>query len=234
MDCKTKTGEQINVVAIDGPAGSGKSTVAKQLAKRLNYLYLDTGAMYRALTFKTMQKGFDLNDKPALVKLAKGLDLELKMNQDALKVTLDGKDITNDIRQQSVTEKVHFVAKNKAVRAEMVKLQRKLAGQTKGAVLEGRDIGTVVFPGAKRKFYLDAQISERVKRRFKELQAMGQKVKLDEIARDIEERDQSDMTREVAPLVRAKDAVYVDTTDLSIEAVVERLYQECFTGLSAR
>ncbi len=221
MPCKNKTNNEI--IAIDGPAGSGKSTVAKGLAKRFGFLYVDTGAIYRALTLAAIKEKINLRDKEALVKLAARVNIQLNMRGDSLRVALDGKDVSRAIREQSLTEKVHCVAAIKGVRDELVKMQRKLAKKAKGAVLEGRDIGTVVFPEAKYKFYLDARPNERTKRRFKELRQMGQKIKVEDIAEDIEKRDKSDMTREVAPLARARDAVYIDTTELGINDVVEQI-----------
>ena len=183
--------------------------------------------MYRALTLKAVNKKVDLNNQEALVQLARRVDIQFKIQNDSLQVFLDGKDVSSAIRQQSLTEKVYYIAALKDVRQQMVKLQRRLARSAQGAVLEGRDIGTVVFPNAQYKFYLDAQPDERTRRRFKELRNMGQAVRINQIAQDIELRDQSDMTREVAPLAKAKDAIYIDTTGLSVQNVVEKIIGQC-------
>lgn len=228
MDCANKSGDKARrrgdkIIAIDGPAGSGKSTVAKEVARRLNFLYVDTGAIYRALTLAAIREKIDLKDEEALAELARRVKIQLDMSSDSLKVILGTEDVSRAIREQALTEKVRFVAQIKAVRLELVKLQRKLAEKANGAVLEGRDIGTVVFPNAKYKFYLDASPSERTRRRFKELRQMGQKVRAEAIAEDIARRDKSDMTRAVAPLAKAQDAVFIDTTKLTVGDVVEKI-----------
>lgn len=210
------------VIAIDGPAGSGKSTVSKMLAKALGILYIDTGAMYRALTLAAMRDNVDLEDAPSLTKLAKSAKIDLKEDGDVLKIFLDGEDVTGLIRTPELTGNVKYIARVPGIRAEMVRLQRSI-GERGGAVLEGRDIGTVVFPDANYKFYLDADEDERAKRRHKELMELGAKVNLDDIKKDVSTRDHSDITRSVGALKRADDAVFIDTTKLSVNDVVERL-----------
>ncbi len=209
------------VVAIDGPAGSGKSTVSKMIAKRLHLLYIDTGAMYRAVAYKAMRLGLDLHNADELTRLAHAVKIELK-ESDRLHVYIDGEDVTDAIRTVEVTNNTKFIAKVPGVRAEMVRLQQEI-GRTANSVLEGRDIGTVVFPDAKYKFYLDANVEERSKRRHKELVAAGKHIELETIIKDVIERDASDFNRTVGPLKKADDAVVVDTTSLTIEQVVEKM-----------
>lgn len=214
------------IIAIDGPAGSGKSTVAREVARRLGLLYVDTGAMYRALTLNAIRKNVDLNDESALIELAKKTSIDLKMGGDfKLAVLVDGEDVSEEIRKPHVTNSVKFVARIPGVRNEMVKLQRRAAASGK-AVLEGRDIGTVVFPDADKKIYLDASVDERIKRRYKELKEKGQDITLDEVEKDVVSRDHSDRTRDVAPLKKARDAVAVDTTNLTVSEVAERIIKE--------
>ena len=214
------------IIAIDGPAGSGKSTIAKEVAKRLELLYVDTGAMYRALTLKAIRKKVNLNDKSALVKLARRTNIDLKIDKDfKLSVLLDGQDVSKEIRRSFVTNNVKDVARVPKVRKEMVILQRKIASSGR-AVLEGRDIGTVVFPDADRKVYLDASVDVRIKRRYKELVEKGYDVTLDEVRKDVITRDHSDKTREVAPLKKADDAIVIDTTNLTVTEVAERIVRE--------
>ena len=211
------------IIAIDGPAGAGKSTVAKLLAKKLTFLYLDTGAMYRALTLKVLAKKIDLKDTAKIIKLAAQSSIDLTNNPDGtLKVLLDGRDVTADIRQPRITQFVSEVAKIGDVRKVMVELQRKLGNQG-DAVLDGRDIGTVVFPDAAKKFYVDADFKERVNRRYKEALGLGQSVTSEDVSEDLSNRDNIDSNRKVAPLKQADDAIYVDTTHLSIEEVVNKL-----------
>lgn len=210
------------VVAIDGPAGSGKSTVSKRIAKRLGLLYIDTGAMYRALTLKAMRRGIDLKDEAALVELAHSTRIDLDGSGTALKVILDGEDVTGLIRTPELTNNVKYIARVPDVRHEMVRLQRAI-GEKSGAVLEGRDIGTVVFPDATYKFYLDADVEERARRRHRELLESDAKVDFEAIKKDVVVRDESDMKRRVGALKRAADAIFIDTTSLTIDEVVEKL-----------
>lgn len=210
------------IIAIDGPAGSGKSTVSKRLASRLGLLYIDTGAMYRALTLKAMRENMEMEDGLSLTKLARSTKIDLKRKRGILRVFIDGEDVTDLIRTPELTSNIKYIACVPGVRQEMVKLQRSI-GEREGAVLEGRDIGTVVFPDADYKFYLDADVEERAKRRYKELLELGSKVNMEDIKKDVLIRDESDMKRSVGALKKDRFAIFVDTTKLSIEAVVEKL-----------
>jgi len=215
------------IVAIDGPAGAGKSTVAKILAKRLGFLYIDTGAMYRALTLKALENNIDISDEQRINQLALNTSIDLLNNPNGpLKVILDGRDVSLDIRKPQITQVVSDVSKIKEVRQVLVKLQREL-GQRGDCVLEGRDIGTVVFPDAQKKFFIDASAQVRVNRRFKELKGLNQNVTENDVAKDLSNRDKIDSTREISPLRKADDAVYIDTTNLSIEEVVEKMLELC-------
>jgi cytidylate kinase len=186
------------IIAIDGPAGAGKSTVARIIAQKLGFLYIDTGAMYRALTFKALEEKIDIKNTQGLIAMARSTGIDLTNNKDgSLKIFLDYKDVTTQIRQPRITKFVSDVAKIKGVREVMLGLQRKL-GREKDSVLDGRDIGTVVFPDADKKFYIDAQFEERVKRRYKELRELGQKVTLKEVEADLRNRDTIDTNREFA------------------------------------
>ncbi|NQT22608.1 MAG: (d)CMP kinase [Candidatus Omnitrophica bacterium] len=217
--------EKVNVIAIDGPAGSGKSTVAKGVAEKLGLLYIDTGAMYRALTLKALKQNIDLEDEKALTRLSAKTKIELKNDNGSLKVLLDGKDVSDEIRELSVSQSVKYVARIKGVRQNMVVMQRALAEKSKGAVLEGRDIGTVVFPNAKYKFFLDASFEERVKRRFKEFESKRIKGSFGDVKKDVAERDYTDITRDIAPLKKARDAHYIDTTLFNIDEVVTSILE---------
>jgi cytidylate kinase len=204
----------VRVIAIDGPAGSGKSTVARALANRLGLDYLDTGAMYRAVTFAAIRRGVDPEDQPTVARLAQDIDLRV---DDA--VVVDGADATIEIRSPEVTRAVSVVAANPGVRHELVQRQREWAEAHDGGVIEGRDIGTVVFPDAELKVYLTADDRERAARRSKEMLDLH----YDQVAADIARRDHVDSTRASSPLSAADDAVTVDTTGLDIEQVVDKV-----------
>lgn len=211
------------IIAIDGPAGAGKSTIAKIIAQKLGFLYIDTGAMYRALTLKALEEGVDIRNTDAIINLARKTGIDLINNPDgSLKVILDSKDVSREIREPRITKHVSDIAKIKEVRDVMLALQRNL-GNRGNSILDGRDIGTVVFPNAEKKFYLDAYLGERANRRHKELNGLGQKVSLCSVEADLQNRDTIDSTREVAPLRKADDAVYIDTTNLNINQVVEKV-----------
>jgi cytidylate kinase len=223
MRQKKKEKASTDIIAIDGPAGSGKSTVARLLARELKYSYIDTGAMYRALTLKAQRLKISLEDENALTKLAKDAEIDvIDDSKSGVKVILDGEDVSSLIRTPELTNKVSYIAKARGVRSRMKQTQRKIAERGK-CVYEGRDIGTVVFPHAKYKFYLDADFNERSKRRYQEWTAKGHKVSYKVISDDLKLRDDKDMNRKIAPLKKADDAIYLDTTYLSIKQVVNRL-----------
>jgi len=211
------------VITLDGPAGAGKSTVAKSLSKRLGISYLDTGAMYRALTLKALRLKMDLTDEEALSILARNTKITFKeMPDGSLNVTLDGEDVALAIRATEVTNNTHFIAKAPGVRTLMVAWQRAI-GQSRSIVTDGRDQGTVVFTDAKYKFYVDADVEERVQRRYKELLAAGKTVDLDQLRTEMKDRDQKDFTRAVGPLKKAPDAITVDSSGLTVEGTVDKI-----------
>jgi cytidylate kinase len=206
------------IVAIDGPAGSGKTTIAKLLAKNLNISYLDTGATYRALTLKALENNADLKDIQALVELAECLTIEFKDK----KTYLDGKDVSDKIRMPIVDKNISVIVSYPEVRSVMVNLQRILSKNT-DFVVEGRDITTVVFPNAEFKFYLDANPEVRAKRRFKELEEKGVKIDFKELEKDLYKRDDADRNRKVGALTKSADAIVIDTSDLTIDGVVQKM-----------
>lgn len=208
------------VVAIDGPAGSGKSTTARRVAERLGFLYLDTGAMYRAVTWSILQAGIDPQNVSEIERHLETLRLDLRREEGTLRVALDDQDVTQAIRSPEVSRQVSFVARVGAVRRFLVRMQREIGGRGE-VVVEGRDIGTVVFPEAAVKIYLDASIVERARRRREELRLQGEELPLEQIQREIELRDALDSRREDSPLRRAPDAELLDTTGLSVEDQVD-------------
>ena len=213
-----------NVIAIDGPAGAGKSTVAKKVAAALDFVYIDTGAMYRAVTSRVLELGIAESDTSGISELAGRVNIRLLQEAGNLKVLADGNDVTVEIRTPAVTALVPTVSQVSAVRQAMVRLQREMAAAGR-AVLDGRDIGTVVTPEACAKIFLTASAAERARRRFLELKDKGYEPDLQVLQTEMEERDRQDSERKLAPLVQADDAILVDTTGLSIEAVVERIIE---------
>jgi len=211
------------VITLDGPAGAGKSTVAKSLAGKLGITYLDTGAMYRALTLKALRLKMYLSDEEALTTLARNTKISFKEAPDgSLNITLDGEDVSVAIRTPEVTNNTYYAARTPGVRTLMVGWQRAI-GQSRSIVTDGRDQGTVVFKDARYKFYVDCDVEERVQRRYKELVAAGKAIDLDQLRGEMIERDQKDFTRAVGPLKKAPDAITVDSTGLTVEGTVEKI-----------
>lgn len=208
------------VIAIDGPAASGKSTTARLVAERLGYLHLDTGAMYRAIAAKVLQSGIRPDDADAVAELMESTSIRLEQGRGSLLVLLDGRDVTSEIRQTEVTRIVSAVSSISRVREVMVREQRRMA-EGGGVVLEGRDIGTVVFPDADLKIYMVAGLRSRALRRQQELETQGIRNDLEALLKELEQRDKLDSTRETSPLRRAPDAIELDTSDLTIEDQVE-------------
>lgn len=204
------------VVAIDGPVGAGKSTVARRVAQRLGYHYVDTGAMYRSVALKALEEGIDLHDEAAVVAVAESLRVEFRPEGEQQRVVANGADVTEAIRTPDVSEGASIVSVYAGVRRAMVAIQRAM-GREGGVVMEGRDIGTVVFPDADVKVFLDATLEERARRRYEELRARGVDVDLDSVRRTEEERDRRDATRRHSPLRPAADAVIIDSTNRSVD-----------------
>ena len=204
------------VIAIDGPAGAGKSTISKKISEKLGINYIDTGAMYRAVTYKCLEENVDVLDEEKVISVCEDSDVDFIDNR----IYLDGKCINEEIRMQKVSANVSNVAKIGRVREIMVKKQREI-GQKNDVILDGRDVGTCIFPDTKYKFYLNASPEERGRRRYQELKDKGENVVLEDIINDIKRRDHIDSTREVAPLTKAEDAIEVDSTNMTIEEVVD-------------
>jgi len=210
-------------IAIDGPAGAGKSTVARKVASALQYVYIDTGAMYRAVTLKVLDSGVPKDDDEAVGQLADGLDIVLLPGGDGQQVRVNGEDVTAKLRSLEINRSVSYVARLSRVRLRMAELQRNMAAG-KGVVMDGRDIGTHVLPDAELKVFLTATPRERAKRRFLELEP-GTEITLDQLEREIEERDRLDREREIAPLLQAADARLLDSTGMTVDEVAEEIVQ---------
>ncbi|UQF70895.1 (d)CMP kinase [Vagococcus lutrae] len=211
-------------IAIDGPASAGKSTVAKILAKKLGYVYCDTGAMYRALTYMALMNKVSLADEKRLVSLLDEMTISFRQEADGQRVLVNHQDVTDEIREANVSQNVSEVSAHSGVREALVRQQQEIAAQS-DIVMDGRDIGTIVLPNAPVKIFLIASVAERAQRRYEENKAKGMTVELGQIKKEIEERDYKDTTRKVSPLVKAEDAIELDTTGLSIEQVVEKIEQ---------
>ena len=212
------------IVAIDGPAGSGKSTSAKIVAQKLSYLYIDTGAMYRAVTLLVIRK--NISNKQDIVKLVEKTDIELDFVDGETKVKINGQDVTKEIRSPEVNSMVSEISKIEGVRTILVNKQREMSNSNRGIVMEGRDIGTVVFPEADVKIFMTASIDTRSERRMKEYHEKGTTISLEDVKENLLSRDEIDSQRDVSPLIRASDAVEVDTSKVSIPQQVNIILEE--------
>lgn len=213
-------------IAIDGPAGAGKSTIAKQIARKLGYIYVDTGAMYRAMAYYLIQNQVDAADQEAIAAACQHADISICYQDGEQVVLLNGENVNAYLRTEAVGNMASVSSVVPEVRKKLVELQQKLARET-DVVMDGRDIGTVVLPDADVKVYLTASVETRAKRRFLELQEKGESADLAKIAADIEDRDYRDMHRDISPLRQAEDATLVDSSDMTIDQVVERILELC-------
>lgn len=210
------------IIAIDGPSGAGKSTIAKLLAAKLGILYLDTGAMYRAVGLKALESGVSISDEAAVEKMLSESEIDVRQEYGAQRVYLDGNDVSDKIREHRVSKAASDISAVPCVRYKMVEMQRAIAAK-RDSVLDGRDIGTFVLPGADFKFFLTASADERARRRFTELKAKGEQCTLENIKADIIARDYNDTHRALAPLKKADDAVEIDSTEMDIQSVVKKI-----------
>lgn len=206
-------------IAIDGPAGAGKSTIAKRVAKELSFIYVDTGAMYRAMAYYLIQQHVNGSDPEEIASVCQGADISIKYREDEQIVLLNGENVNAYLRTEEVGNMASVSSANPSVRARLLDLQRGLAA-SQSVVMDGRDIGTTILPDAVVKIFLTASSATRAKRRYKELIEKGEECNIEEIQKDIEERDQRDMNREISPLCQAEDAVFVDSSEMTIEEVV--------------
>ena len=209
-------------IAIDGPAGAGKSTAARMAAEKLNFIYVDTGAMYRTIGLYMMEHQVQVEDETCLKKALDEIHIEIAYRDDVQCMFLNGEDVSGKIRTAEVSQKASVVAANPAVRAKLLDLQRNLAA-SQNVIMDGRDIGTAILPDAELKIYLTASVEERARRRYLEMTQKGEACSLEEIQKDIADRDWRDMHRETAPLRQAEDAVYLDTSDMTLDEVVAQI-----------
>ncbi len=217
------------IIAIDGPAGSGKSSTAREVAKRLNYVYVDTGAMYRAVTLMVIEKNIDINDEERIAEEARNLNIHFKWIDDQHHTFLGDRDVSKDIRTKEVANLVSPVSVIPAVREHLAELQRKM-GESQNIVMEGRDIGTNVFPDADFKFYMIADVYVRAKRRINDYRKVGQEIDIEEIAKEIRNRDKIDSSRSHSPLKKADDAIEIDTSALKFDEQVELIIDKIRKG----
>lgn len=209
-------------IAIDGPAGAGKSTIAKAAAKRLGYIYVDTGAMYRAIALYIIENEIDVENEVKVAEACFAIDIQIKYEQNLQQVYLNGRNVSADIRKEAVGNMASRAATKKTVRDRLLSLQRSIAAEH-DVVMDGRDIGTFVLPNAEFKYYLTASVKTRAERRYRELVEKGETPDMAQIEADIEKRDYQDMHRDIAPLKQAEDAVYIDSSNMTIDEVVEKI-----------
>ena len=215
-------------IAIDGPSATGKSTLAKALAKELSFIYIDTGAMYRAVGLYNIRKNIDLNNEADVVNTLKDISIDIKYIDKEQRIFLNGEDVSNQIREEKVGTAASIVSTYKKVREVLVDLQRSLAN-VQNVIMDGRDIGTVVLPNASLKIFLTASSEERTKRRYLELKEKGKDVSIEDVAKELKERDERDTKRANSPLTKAEDSILVDTTNMNIEQTIEyikKLYEK--------
>jgi len=213
------------IIAIDGPAGSGKSTVAKKLSRILGYTYIDTGAMYRAVAYKVKEEGIDPDNPDAVVNIMKRINIKLEPSDNGVKVFLDGEDVSSKIRTEEIGKIASKIARHPEVRKILVQKQREMGKKAKNAVIEGRDTGTVIFPDADLKIFMTASPEVRARRRWEELKNKGLDIDYNRILKEVKERDHLDQTRKDSPLRPAKDAIIIDTTNKSIDEVINQILE---------
>lgn len=213
-------------IAIDGPAGAGKSTIARQVAKQKHFIYVDTGAMYRAMAYYLLSEGVDPEDEAAISEKCQGAHITLKYENGEQVVLLNGENVNGYLRTEEISNAASHTSKNRKVRERIVALQKKLANEN-NVVMDGRDIGTCVLPDADVKIYLTAAVSVRAERRYRELTAKGEICDIRQIEETIAKRDEQDMNREISPLKQAEDAILIDTSDMTIEEVAKTILELC-------